>query len=297
MPASMPLQVASPDDVEAGRVALEQARWRFLCEGDSWFTIGALNPLKSANLLQHLRFSQRCWAVNCGYPGDVLSHMIDRSADAKFTSLLLGRPMRRRRPWDALLVSAGGNDLIDALAVPPDSAAATDLSLRLLRTADEWGAAADGAARYVSAAGWQRFADYLDANLRLLVQLRDDPASESRGVPIFMHTYSIPTPCDRAAGAGAGPWLLPSLRRYAIPPDDGPALAEHLLRKLAAALESSAAALPNVHVFNSLGDELGIVRWRDDDDGDWSNEIHLLPSGCAKLGAAWSQAIEQTLAR
>jgi hypothetical protein len=292
MPDTVALQVASPDDLEAGRALLDQARWRFLCEGDSWFTLGSLNPLKSANLLQHLGFSQTCWAINCGYPGDVLSHMVDRVNDPKFTSLLVGRPMKRKRAWDALLVSGGGNDLIDALAVPPEGVAANDLSLRLLRTEAEWLDAAEGVRRYASEAGWQRFASYLDANMKLLVALRDDPASESKGVPIFMHTYAVPTPSDVGAGLGAGPWLLPSLRRYAIPEDDWSPLAEHFLRRLAAALEASAAALPNVHVFNSL-DGLDIVAAvRGGSGGDWSNEIHLLPSGCAKLGAAWSKRIE-----
>jgi hypothetical protein len=285
---TVPLQVATPDDLDADRVPLDQARWRFLCEGDSWFTLGALNPLKSANLLQHLRFSQTCWAVNCAYPGDVLSHMVERAGDPKFTSLLLGRPMRKRRAWDALLVSGGGNDLIDALAVPAQGAAAADASLRLLHTRDEWSAADMGPMRYVSAPGWQSFAEYLKANVALLATLRDHADSESPGVPLFLHGYAVPTPSDVGAGAGVGPWLSPSLRRYGIPPDDWPALAGHLIRRLLGELQASAAALPNVHVFDSLVD-LGI------DADDWSNEIHLTAGGCRKLATKWSEQIEATM--
>ena len=70
-----------------------------------------------------------------------------------------------------------------------------------------------------------------------------------------------------------------------------------MVRALAAALEAGAARLPNVHLFDSL-DGLDIVPasvGSAGPSGDWSNEIHLLASGCAKLGAAWSKRIEETL--
>ena len=46
---------------------------RFLAEGDSWFTIGSLHLLASANLLQEMAFTQRNVAVNCAAPGDKLA--------------------------------------------------------------------------------------------------------------------------------------------------------------------------------------------------------------------------------
>lgn len=294
------LRVTSADQLEHPNVNLSEARWRFLCEGDSWFTIGALNPIKSANLLQHLRFSQICWAINCGYPGDTLARMVERVQDKVFTSLLANAPRRIVRPWDALLVSAGGNDLIDALNTAPEGAAKDDPSLRVLLTSAEWGNPALGPSRYVSESGFARFEAYVRANVLHLVALRDSEGSESKGVPIFMHGYALPTPREAGAGLKFGPWLKPALVRYGIPDRDWTSLAAHLLRRLARALEDCAAdpqQFPNLHVFHSL-DGLGIVPAHEGDSGDsgdWVNEIHLNASGCEKLATGWSQAIEAVM--
>jgi hypothetical protein len=209
--------------------------------------------------------------------------------------------MHRVRPWDALLISAGGNDLIDAIGVPPAfGSEAVSIDRRLLRTAAEWGPAADGPARYVSEAGWSRFAGYLKANLRHLILLRDHPDSQSQRVPIFMHTYALAVPRNAGAGAGLGPWLWPSLQRYGVPEADGTALSAHLLRRLAALLQAcqdDAATYPNLHVFDSQAVP-GIIPAEPGTtgtSGDWVNEIHLTAGGCAKLAAAWAVRIEQVM--
>lgn len=298
-----PLKIATPQDLDSNEPPpLEQARWRFLCEGDSWFTLGDLNPFASANLLQHLRFSEMCWAVNCATPGDTLSRMVDMNADPHLRSLLANSPRPVVRRWDAILLSAGGNDLIDAIGTPPARRDGSPIAQdrRLLRTPAEWGPPSDGVARYLSPAGWQRFADYLRANLRALVALRDSAGSQSNGVPIFMHTYALATPRNAGAGAGLGPWLFPALVRFGVPVDEWPRLGAHLQRQLARLLgdcAADAAAFPNLRVFESL-DGLDIVPATPGaagNSGDWSNEIHLNADGCAKFGAAWSTRIEAAM--
>lgn len=300
-----PLNIATPQDLDSEQPPpLEQARWRFLCEGDSWFTIGDLNPFASANLLLHLRFTKTCWAVNCATPGDTLSHMVEMNADPHLCSLLANSPRRIVRPWDAILLSAGGNDLIDAIGTPATHRDGRPVpeDRRLLRTAAEWGPAADGPARYLSPGGWARFAGYLQANLAALIALRDSAGSQSQGVPIFMHTYALATPRNAGAGAGLGPWLFPALVDYGVPIVDWPALAGHLQRRLAdllLACAADAARFANLHVFDSL-DGLGIVPAAPNSagtSGDWSNEIHLNAAGCAKLSAAWSARIEAVMRR
>jgi hypothetical protein len=263
---------------------------RFLAEGDSWFSMGGLNPLTSANLLQEMNFTQRNVAVNCALPGDTLRRMVDTRRDPQFVALLAGA---RARPWDALLISAGGNDLIDALQargdnVPPEQ--------RLLLRPDEWGPAALGAARYLSDDGWATFGGYLRANFEALLALRD--RGPSRGCPAFMHGYAVPTP--RPAGAGlAGPWLLPAMQAYAIAPADHGALAQLLIERLGTLLQGLAddgTRLPNLHFFNSAS--LPIDRalpGTSGASGDWLNEIHLTRAGCRKVARPWSAEIERTL--
>ncbi len=147
---------------------LEQFGFRFLGEGDSWFTIGALNPLKNSNLLFEMAFGQTACVVNCATPGDTLN-VVDALA--------------------APAVDAQG------LPVPADR--------RLLLTAAEWGPPEMGARRYLSDDGWRTFCAYLQANFEHVIALRDRGPSAAR--PIFLHGYAFPTPRPAGTGLGSGP--------------------------------------------------------------------------------------------
>ena len=89
--------------------------------------------------------------------------MVDRRADGHCERLLHHR--RLARYWDAVLLSAGGNDLIAAAAVPlaDGDGAPTPASLRLLHSIDEVGPAR-AAADWVSEAGWALLAEHLRAS-------------------------------------------------------------------------------------------------------------------------------------
>lgn len=288
-----PLIVLSPWDLlhPSEPADMTQFGRRFLAEGDSWFSIGALNPAKNSNLLFEMTFSRRWCAINCAVPGDTLRRMVQMTRDPQFISLLCGH---QAWEWDGLLLSAGGNDLISALGVSPTE---PDPARRLLHPPAEWGPECDGASRYLSDPGWDTFCTYLEANFDDLVKLRD--AGPSKGKPVFVHTYSSPVPRDAGAGLGAGPWLLPRLQRYGIPPDDYVDVARLLLGRLATLLVeigSDTQRYPNVHVFDTtataidaaLADATGV-------SGDWVNEIHLTWRGYEKLATPWAAAIEATV--
>ena len=152
-----PIQIFQPEQVfSSDPPALEQFGLRFLAEGDSWFTIGALNPFRNANLLFDMAFSLRACAVNCATPGDTLNRMSQMNSDPRFTDLLAGP---QARFWDAILMSCGGNDVIDALASPAvdDQGQPVPADRRLLLTAAEWGPPELGAQRYLSDEGWRTF--------------------------------------------------------------------------------------------------------------------------------------------
>ena len=272
--------------------ALEQFQWRFLCDGDSWFSIGTLNLLANSNLLFELSLSRSAIAINCGYPGETLRRIVNVVHDPHMENLLIGVT---RRPWDALLISGGGNDVIELASVRPDEAA--DPSMRLLLLPAEWGPESQGPARYVSDTGWQRLAEYLRANLDDLIALRDHPDSESKGVPIFMHTYALPTPRDAGAGLGNGPWLWPAMQAYGIPADDRWGVAADMLGRLGRLFQEAAAdaaRFPNLHVFDTATKVLLVAadETHTGPSGDWVNEIHLTRGGYRKLGRAWGPEIE-----
>lgn len=288
-----PLKIHAPSDLDTPDLAPNLGGYglRLLAEGDSWFTIGALNPLKNANLLFEMRFAQTAVAINCATPGDTLKHMAELSRDPVFADLLAGK---RQRAWDGIVLSCGGNDLIDALGV---RAAGVPLNLRLLRTAAEWGPASDGAARYLSDAGWQTFCGYFKANLDAIVALRDKGAS--RGAPIFLHGYAVPMPRPAPAGLGIGPWLLSSIQAYGIPEADYAAVAALLIGRLAALFAECAAdnaRYPNLHFFDTTKIALAAAALGSaGENGDWINEIHLNRAGCCKLAVPWAAAIEKVI--
>lgn len=288
-----PLQIFPPSSLNDPTLApnLGGFGMRFLAEGDSWFTVGALNPLKNANLLFEMRFQQTAVAINCATPGDTLRRMADTRRDPEFVDLLAGK---RKRAWDGLLMSCGGNDLIEALGVRGPG---IPLHLRLLRESAEWGPAAEGAARYLSDAGWQTFCTYLKANLDAIVALRD--RGPSKGAPIFLHGYAVPMPRPAPAELGLGPWLLPSVQAYAIPTEDYEAVAELLIGRLAMLLGECAAdsaRFPNLQFFDTTLIPIEpAAPGSTGESGDWINEIHLNRSGCRKLAVPWAKAIEAVI--
>ena len=76
-----------------------------LAEGDSWFTIGGLF---APNLLMSMRFHKDTLILNCASPGDTIVHM-----SALAHNYVYKEALRYNYAWDAILLSGGGNDLID----------------------------------------------------------------------------------------------------------------------------------------------------------------------------------------
>ena len=286
--------------------ALSDATWRFLAEGDSWFTIGGLNLPNNANVLFALDLCVSTAIVSCAYPGDTLRHMADAASDPNFDAML-------RRPgfarwWEAILISAGGNDLIDAAqhrAVHGDGSAAA-LDERVLLTPAEAAVVNPGVSgpeRFVSQPGWALLARDLLQSYTALVARRDDGINAGR--PIFVHTYHVPV--VRPSGTVGSPhgWLFAAFETYGIAPADQQGLGDLLFNKLRALLLSldmdsgSAAALPQVHVFDSAtlaaltpaqANATGV-------SGDWVNEIHPNRAGYAKIGAVFGPWIDTVMQR
>ena len=195
--------------------------------------------------------------------------------------------------WSGILLSGGGNDLIDAIRTPfvDGHGQPVPPHLRLLLTPAERGTVAD-ADGYISEPGWATFETHLVAQFHEFVAARDDPRSLSQGVPIFCHTYDIVTPRNAGAGLNHGPWLWPALNAYDVPQGDRSALAKAFLARLQAL--TLGLGLPNLHVVSTQGtlEPADVVSGP---SHDWENEIHPNPGGYAKLAQRVGAAIDAVL--
>lgn len=294
MTTLVPVTVIDPnrfDKPDSSGDDWESISRRLLAQGDSWFSIGSLLPRPFANLLHTMTLREATLVVNCGKPGAELVRMVDSTRARDFRRLLHGNAAPR---WAAILVSGGGNDLIEAASAKP----AVELAMRLLRTPAERPAGDAGpASDFLSDAGWALF----DAHLRqvihglVLAKNRD----KNLGVPLFLHSYTRVQPTAVGPGLGRPSWLEPSLRAFGIPPSRWLDVSDELIGRLQRLLISAVAAenatsrdarlqlvdTASLPVVLAAADATG-------SSGDFLNEIHLNESGLRKVSAAWQPAID-----
>jgi lysophospholipase L1-like esterase len=280
--------VISPDQFEGrgevGPFPIEQMSKRCLAQGDSWFTLGGVPPWITTNLLSQMVFSLSACIVNCALPGKQLAHMVDTTTHRRFLQLLRGRAASK---WDLILLSGGGNDLIDAALSPPTATGAN----RLLLTSAEWSAAAPPPARYQSAEGWSTFSTHIEAVFDQFLAERDKGVNAS--TPVVLHSYDVAVPRNAGGGFGIGPWLHKAFNMYAIPLEHRVDLAVALLTGLRDLLAAIVAARPaaNVALVETLG-TLTRAAVVEGESGDWENEIHPTRNGYRLLAQRWRPEVE-----
>jgi hypothetical protein len=297
MPNGTAVTVISPGAVagtgETGTFPFEMFDARCLAQGDSWFSIGAFPPAFTTNVLQEMRLAKNVVVVNCARPGKVLQHMTSTMSEPVFLRLLTG-PLALR--WNALLVSGGGNDLIDAARVGPGEPP----HLRLLATPAERGPGPLQGDDYISDPGWTTFSAHLTIVFNQLVDLRD--GGLNHGIPLAMHTYVHVMPRPAPAGLGFGPWLHPTMLAFAVPPTDWLAVSSALTDRLVVLLQKliadREAAQPNsaLHLVDIRSAQLVPgSQTASGSSGDFVNEIHPTSGGYAKTAAVWRATLDPIL--
>lgn len=268
------------DMIEAGGPGLlgwNGYQRHFLAEGDSWFTLAAL---PGGNLLQELHLDRPAMIVNTAYPGDELSNIVEWRDNRDFVSLL-AKP-RFDYTWDAILLSAGGNDLI--------AAASTQGGLLKKPAADPM-----VLENWINRDSLQKFLRYVKANMECIVELRDSPDSANKGIPIFAHTYDYPTarpaPARLLDGpAISGPWLYDAYVKIGLPHALWVPMTETLIDALADTLLGM--NLANVHVIDTRGVMARAEEGTTGNSGDWLNEIHANRNGRKKLAHRWQDVLD-----
>lgn len=268
---------------ELGPFPIEWYTKKYLAQGDSWFSIGHLPPWGTTNLLENLELSRSTCIVNCAHPGRTLQHMTDTSTEPMFLRLLRGKLAYE---WDAILLSGGGNDLIDAAQLGPNM----NRDMRLLAIKSEWRDPALGGARYLSEDGWKTFVDHMKQVFDIFMTAK--AVDLNRKTPVLLHTYDYVTPRNSPAGPGFGPWLFKAVTAFGIPEADWILVSNELLNRLGALLSELATQYAGVQVIDTLG-TLDAAQTSDiGPTQDWQNEIHPTAHGYRQLDVRWRQALD-----
>lgn len=254
--------------------------WHFLAEGDSWFSFGSFF---GNSLLDALAFDQSTLITQTAMPGDTLARMADWWRDANFDNLLSGRTAWR---FDAILLSGGGNDLIEALQ---EKQPGTGVLRRFAP-----GAPPRDPQDCIDEDAFAQLARYLRANFAE-VRPRADASALNAATPMFLHTYDFATPRDSGAGFGKGPWLCSAFRAHGIPEPLWVPLMELLFARLRELIRRLEQDLRNVFVVDTCGT---LERAPPGDAGEtrhWLNEIHPNRAGYALLAQVWKARVEAVL--
>lgn len=258
---------------------------RVLAEGDSWFTISGI---PAYNLLFALRFPKPTCIVNCAFPGDRIKHMSQISENRQLQQALSRWGGVR---WDLILLSGGGNDLIDR---------ADDIIL----DADKRDPARiQGQADYCDEDKLKKLIQDIQSGYRRIAALRDAPGSPNRGVPILTHTYDYATPRNAPANfifGSLGPWLYKALNKNAVPQSDWVGVADYLIDRLAEgilALSKGGNRLQQFYVVNTRGTLIRAELGNTGPSTDWQNEIHPNGMGYKKLAKRMAKKLNALLAR
>jgi hypothetical protein len=266
---------------------LNDFAWVFLAEGDSWFSYGSL---KFRNVLLDMQLPYRTLILDTGEPGDTLRRMHETARNRELYFYLTNRSGRR---WNAILLSGGGNDVIDAswnaeigapeiFNRPADPSSITLANLRDI----------------IKQPAYDSLFAYIAANVRQIVlEGRDQPGGNSINVPLFMHTYALLQPRDAPVQVlNRGPWLYHACRWLGIDQSLWIEVARMVLTDLATTLK--ALALPDFHVIDTLALTTSMVPAVSGSIGnsnDWENEIHPNRGGYRKLAGTWADELVKVL--
>jgi len=253
--------------------------YNLVAEGDSWFTISGL---PAYNLLFELRFRKQTRIVSCALPGDTIKNMSEIAKNPQLRAAWSDGGGR----WDAILLSGGGNDLIDA--------ADAILLPKARRTANP-----QGPRDYCDGPLLDTLIEEIQDGYRRIADARDVPGAAARGAPILTHAYDYATPRNapaRLVFGRIGPWLFRALKDCGIPSPAWVPVADYLTDALAdgiLALGSGRNAIPAFHVADTRNSLTRADPKDRGDSHDWQNEIHPNGGGYGKL----AERIEPTLIR
>jgi hypothetical protein len=275
-------EVLAADPTSASIPDSPEFTHRILAEGDSWFSI---NAVPGTNLLKALTFEHPTIILNIAEPGDTILRMSTLVKNPWMQKFIVERNFASQ--WDLLLLSGGGNDLIDSVGA-------------ILKRPAAVGSAAPE--DYVDEGELGRLITSVQDGFRRLAALRDAPGSTCAGKPIVTHTYDFPTPRPSPGRFlylnTLGPWLLPALEAKQAPEAVRMPVSELLLGRLSDGIQALAEGpdpIENFYVVDTRDALTPAAASATGQSGDWENEIHPSAEGYRKLAERISPVVRSLL--
>jgi hypothetical protein len=236
---------------------------QLFAEGDSWFKYPV--PFFGGGIIPRLEKRLGVPILNLAKAGDEVRYMLGvterRILVEQFT-----RGCPAGGPWDAMLFSGGGNDIVDN----PMALWIRDFNATLPAAALIHQARLDAALALVRAG-------YED-----LIALRDGMSPQTR---LFFHGYDFAIPDGRGI-CHLGPWLKPTFDLRGFPtPASRFEVTKILLQQFAAMLQSLESAHANVTFINGQGTLAPHA-------SSWHNELHPAKKGFDTFAALFHEALK-----
>ena len=262
----------------------EQFKYRFLAEGDSWMD---RSSMFETSLLQKLAPEMQAGGddvliINLAMFGDTMRRIGD-CVNFDFAQWL-----RTQFNWrfDGILLSAGGNDFIDA-ARDPDAGKGILFDLANLAPPATGHECVDREAVGKLVTKW------LDPSFAALYDLVQ--SSRHADIPIFLNSYDTPVARNAPAFSGGKSWLLASYQKNSIPKALWPDLTDSIFNDMQMVAKGWAMGRANVVVVPTDGTLVPADADSTGSSGDWLNEIHPNATGWKKLAKVWRQAIKSVI--
>lgn len=254
-------------------------RTRILAQGDSWFAFPLPVIGAPRNLVEAIATRKPTVAIDLAIVGDTAENMAQGDRFAQFHAILAGGGGEDPIPVAAILLSAGGNDLIDRIA---DLVGTVTRGLK--RTAREE-AHRRVLQEVTSGAATPIYEDVI-AHLRTLLAERE--GGPSARAPVILHGYAHVTPRDAPAlrfPIKVGPWIWKRLAPLGYTQPEQQEIAARVIDEFNRRLAGLRDEANGVHVldFRALQAPGGPLPVADpawlEPTAYWHDEIHLNADG------------------
>jgi len=259
-------------------MAPEQFRYRFLAEGDSWMERSSVfSPSLPDYLAREMdAHHEDTLIINAAMFGDTMRR-IGEVVDGEF-SFWVGQST-----YDAILLSAGGNDFIDAARDPgPGQGILHDMRQQSLPAQAADCIRLDAVDLLV-----QR---YLNPNFARLYDVVRGSAANAQ-TPIFLNGYDTPVARDAPAPPFSRAWLYQAYVDNGIDNALWPDLTRVVFDHIEDTLRGWTQGRQRVFLVPTRGVLDPADSASTGSSNDWLNEIHPNRSGWKKLAPRWRDAI------